>query len=51
MSDSTTENDTAERWIDPVCKPLSIDASRPFVKLPDGGLMAVAGKRYHRQRR
>ena len=43
MSDPTGEGGSTERWIDPVCQPLSVEARRPFVRLPDGGLMAVAG--------
>ena len=43
MTDSTKNQVSNERWIDPVCQPLSIDASRRFVRLPDGGLMALAG--------
>jgi len=43
MSESTGESSSAERWVDPICRPLSIDAQRPFVRLPDGELMAVEG--------
>lgn len=43
MSHQTREKVSTDRWIDPVCHPLLIDVSRPFVRLPDGGLMAVAG--------
>ena len=43
MSDPTGESGSTERWTDPVCQPLSVEVRRPFVRLPDGGLMAVAG--------
>ena len=43
MSDPTGERSSTERWIDPVCQPLLIAAGRRFVRLPDGGLMSVAG--------
>ena len=43
MSENSRDDPPQERWIDPICRPLSIEARKPFVRLPDGGLMAVAG--------
>lgn len=42
MSELSKEGASSVRWIDPLCQHLSMDARRPFVRLPDGGLMAVA---------
>lgn len=43
MSENSRDCSPPERWIDPICRPLSIDARKPYVRLPDGGLMAVDG--------
>lgn len=43
MSETSREDTSRERWIDPLCQPLGIDVRWPYVRLPDGGLMAVAG--------
>ena len=43
MSEKSRDEPLIERWIDPICRPLSIDARKPFVRLSDGGLMAIAG--------
>ena len=43
MSFSNRDGTPTDRWIDPVCKQLEMDASRPFIRLSDGSLMAVAG--------
>ncbi len=43
MSETSREDTSRERWIDPLCQPLGIDVRKPYVRLPDGGLMAVAG--------
>ena len=32
------------RWVHPLCQPNPVDRNRPFVAMPDGGLMTVDAK-------
>ena len=43
MAERSNQKTAGSRWTDPVCQPLSINVRWPYVRLPDGGLMAVSG--------